>query len=419
MALFDWFKRTKAGSFDLNSPEFYEMIRSGTPLDLHVTPDKAMRLSAVFACVKVLSETIASLPCELFSVDPEGNEFVSRKDRLYRLIRSSPNDWQTAQEWWMLQVVNLCLRGNSYNYIVWDENQRPVSIMPLPVDAVSVDVQHQNRIIYEVTIGISGQTRTMRMSQHEVLHFKGMSVDGIVGVSPIKYNSALIGGAIQARDHASKVFTNDATPRGVLEVEGTLDDKTHQRMKESWNEIHQGPSNAHKVAILEAGTKFKGISLSPDDVQLLDTRQLSRQEIASIFRIPPHMVGDLSRSSHSNIEHLGHEFLKSTIRPWLINFEQRLGLQLLGNTSRRFSFDVTELIRGDFEKEVKSYTSLIERGVYSPDEVRKRFGMNPRPDGRGNEYVLVENLKPRSTTGDDERPDTHEERNPDDGESNA
>tara|TARA_R110002124_G_scaffold242274_1_gene407466 strand:+ start:101 stop:1387 length:1287 start_codon:yes stop_codon:yes gene_type:complete len=382
----------KSASYSLDSPALMNLMMRGEATSLNaVGPDTAMRLSTVYACIKVLSETVSTLPCHLFKLsDDRATKSHAWGDALHSLVNRSPNDWQTSQEFWQQQMVNLCLRGNSYNYIVRaGSSGRVVAIHPLPVDAVSVNVYAQNRIEYSVTVGEKGEQRSEVFQPDEILHFKTMSMDGIRGVSPISYQGHLLGGSIEARNHANNVFANGSTPRGVLMVDGTLSDEAYANLKESWSSSHAGTQNANKVALLEAGVKFEPISMSPGDVQLIETRKMSREEICGMFRVPPHMIADLSRATFSNITEQSMDFYRSAISPYLKTFESRMNFSFLGDSTREFKFDVSELIRGDFSGEVDAYKKLLEIGVMSPNEVRGRLDMNPR-DG-GDDFVSDSN----------------------------
>jgi HK97 family phage portal protein len=326
---------------------------------------------------------------------------VKVDNKLHSLVADAPNDFQTAQEFWAQQVTNVCLRGNSFNYVTRTQSGKVIEIVPLPVDACTINIQAQNRITYTITLGEGDQTRSFIAQPENILHFKNLTLDGIQGVSPIAYNGALLSNALEARDHANSVYTNGATPRGVLQTEGVLSDEAYENIKASWGASHGGSSNANKVAILESGLEFKAVSMSPADVQLLESRKYSRSEITGMFRVPPHMIGDLERATYSNIGHQSLDFYKSAIAPWLAQFESRLNFSLLGTNSNCFRFDVSELIRGDIETEVSSYRSLLEMGVLSPNEVRAKLGMNPR-DG-GDEYVTQSN---NLTFGDGDQPES-------------
>ena len=400
-----WFKnplaptKQKNAVYPTDSPQWFDMLLRGEKYSQStVSTETAMRLSTVYSCIKVLSETVSTLPCHLFKLsDDRATKSHAWNDSLHSLVYRQPNDWQTAAEFWQWQMVNLCLKGNSFNYIVRGPSGRVAALHPIPVDSVNVHVTAQNQIEYQVTIGQDGINRTEVFQPNEILHFKSMSMDGIVGMSPISYQGHLLGGAVEQRNHANNVFANGSTPRGVLTVDGTLSDEAYTNLKDSWHESHGTTQNANRVALLEAGVKFEPISMSPGDVQLLETRKMSREEICGLFRVPPHMIADLSRATFSNISEQNIDFYKSAVSPYLIGFENRLAHSLLGDSTREFKFDVSPLIRGDFSGEVEAYSKLLEIGVMSPNEVRQRLDMNPREGG--DEFISGSN---NLTFGDDQ-----------------
>lgn len=396
---------TQKQALDFSSPNFLEMLRTGEVGNM-ITQETAMRISAVYACNKVLAETIKTLPCNLYRYRDGSKEWLSAHS-LQRLLGDAPNDYMTASEWWEWNVTNLNLDGNSYSYIVRDK-ERPsgkiLALLPIPNKQVAPRIQGGRLIAYDVTIGDGVSEKAFTYQPWQILHFRGMTLDGLTGLSPIKYNSAMLEQAANARDFAGRVFTNGATPRGILTTEGVLGDEAYANIKESWSEAHAGIANSSKVAILEGGLKFEKISMSPEDVQLLDTRKLSRAEIAGIFRVPPHMIADLERSTFNNIEHQTLDFYKSSISPWLRNFEQRLNLALTpGDRNLRFRFDVREFVRGDLKTEVEAYGRLIELGVLNPNEVRERLDYNPREGG--DDYIESSNNLNFGKDGQQETPD--------------
>ena len=382
----DWYTQTgvvENSKLDINSAEFRQMLASGTNSATRVSPENAIRISTVYACTKVLSETIASLPIDLFELDIEtGSRTKLVGDPVYNLLKKRPNDWQTPFEWKQQQMVCLCLRGNSYNYIVRSKDGRPAMLVPLPPDACSINVTAQNQINYRVTVGLQGKEKVIIVGPDDILHLRTMSMDGINGMSPVDYNAKLLGHADIAQTHARKVFDNDATPRGVLETDGQLKDDQYANLKESWESAHGGVSNSSRVALLEAGLRYKPIQMSAGDLQLLETRRFTRQEICGMYRVPPHMIMDLERSTNNNIEHQSVDFYKSSIWPWVTNIETRLDISLLPRrTKREFKFDVTELVRGDLDSERDFIEKMINATVMNPNEARARLGMNPREGG--------------------------------------
>ena len=191
----------------------------------------------------------------------------------------------------------------------------------------------------------------------------------------------MVDGSRAAMDFANSVYVNGATPRGVLQTEGSLSDEAFANLKESWNSAHGGSANSNRVAILESGVSFAPINMSPQDVQLLESRKYSRSEIAGLFRVPAHLINDLDKATFSNIAQQGAEFHRYSLAPWLKMIEQRLDLTLTSGGTESFKFDTSELLKGDVEAEVAAYSKLLEIGVMSPNEVRAKMGLNPREGG--------------------------------------
>ena len=386
MGMFDrlFSRETQAKqAVDINSPRLLEAIRGG---QYGTSGEAAMRISTVYSCVKVLSESVSSLPLNLYTRTPGG--VVTRQvDKLDRLVSIAPSEDQTAAELWAYVVTSICLHGNAYVYITRTSKGVPVQLLPIPAQNVSVHVDGNN-VTYRVTVGEPPQNRVIEMSSRELLHFKSLTLDGYVGMSPITYNNALVSGERAAVDYANRIYADGATPRGVLEVEGTLSDDAFNNLRDSWNNAHGGSRNGNQVALLESGVTFKPISMTPNDVQLLETRKYSRNEIAGIYRVPPHMIGALDNATYSNIAPQGAEFHRYTLAPWLNMMEQRLNLTLAG-PGQLFKFDVSGLTRSDLQTEAESYGKLISMGVLNPNEVRERMGLNPR-DG-GDDYISETN----------------------------
>ena len=383
MAISDWFRKeaeTKAG-LDINSPRVLEMMRGASG------GGNAMRVSAVYSCVKVLSESISTLPVNLYTM--KGELRTKTPSQLDRLVSMQPNDNMTASELWSYVVASVCLHGNAYVYCTRTTSGRVVELLPVPATNVSINVESTSKISYDVTLGDGPESKRVRLTSKNLLHFKSLTLDGYTGISPVSYNSSVVEGSRSAMNFANSVYANSATPRGVLEVEGTLSDEAFENLKASWGTAHGGEANANRVAILESGVKFSPITMSPQDVQLLESRKYSRSEIAGLFRVPAHMIGDLDKATYSNIAQQGAEFHRYSLAPWLTMIEQRLNMTLTAGATERFKFDISELIRGDVEAEVTAYSKLLEIGVLNPNEVRSKFGLSPR-DG-GDDYVSQSN----------------------------
>lgn len=386
MALFNWRKEKSAPiTLPFNSSALSAFFGSSTGATRSVTTDQAMRMNTVYSCVKVLSDTLATLPCHLYRDTAAGRE-AHTSAPLYSLMVNSPNEYQTGAEFFSYVMVNLCMSGNFYGYINRTSSGKVVEILPLKTENVSVQQDSKYNVVYVVTFDNGAKDV---LSPDQILHIRGMSLDGVTGVSPITYNANTIGAGIDARNYAANVFTNDATPRGILHTDGILDDDSFENIKASWNQTHGGVGNSHKVAILEQGLKFQAVSMTPDQVQLLDSRKYTRSEICAMFRVPPHMIGDLDRATFSNIEHQDLAFYKATMLPYLMLIEARLNKALLNVNTQCFKFDVSNLLRTDMTTRVATYNTLITAGVMSPNEARTELGYNPR-DG-GDEFVTQSN----------------------------
>ena len=374
---------TKSSTLDINSPRLLEAMQGSL---YGVEGSSAMRISAVYSCVKVLSESIATMPVNLYSVAKSGtNERLHNKQD--RLVSIAPSEGQTAAEMWSYVVTCLALHGNAYLYMTRTAGGRVVELLPVSPSNVTINIDG-NRISYNVTIGEAANQRVLKLTNNELLHFKGLTLDGYTGISPISYNNALISGERASVDYANRVIAEGATPNGVLEMDGTLSDDAFTNLRDSWNGAHGGSNNGSRVALLESGVTYKPISLSPVQIGLLDGRKYSRSEIAGIYRVPPHMIGEMSQATYSNIADQSKSFYRYTLAPWLTSIEQRLNHSLAG-PGQMYRFDTDGLLRPSLQDESTSYKSLIETGILSPNEVRERMGLGPREGG--DEYVSQSN----------------------------
>jgi HK97 family phage portal protein len=347
-----------------------------------VTPLRAMQHAAVFSCVRVLAESVGQLPLHLYKLGADGKSKEKALDHdLYDVLATSPNSYMTAQEFAELEVVHLALRGNFYGWknVVRGETRE---ILPLNPDAVQPRLLLDNSdVLYDVTFP-NGKQATLDSS--EVYHVKLFSTDGICGLSPISMNAESIGLSIAAEKHGAKLFANGAMPGGILSTPQALKKEAYERIKNSWNEIHQGAENAHKVAILEAGMQWTKTGLTAEEAQFLETRKYSRSEIAGIFRVPPHKIGDLSRSTNNNIEQQSLDLYSDGLLPYLTRIENRTRFSLLRPSDRKIyfaKFDVRGLLRADMASKGTYYDSMVRNGAMSPNEIREQEDFNPRAGG--------------------------------------
>lgn len=359
---------------------------SGVPIDA----DSALRISAVYACVRILAETVASLPLRVYERLPDGGKRRAPTHPLYRTLHDSPNGWQTSLEFRELMTGHLVLRGNAFAYLEGDAGG--LELVPLHPDRVRVFWVAENQVGYEVLFRTSGQWR--RVNADDVLHLRGLSADGLRGMSPVELERNAFGNAAATDIYAGKLFANGARPGGVLEHPAQLTDKARAALLTQWEAMHRGADNAHRTAILEEGMKWHEVGLANDDAQFIENRKYNVIDIARIFRVPPHMIGDLDRATFSNVEQQAIDFVVHTVRPWLVRWEQSLNRTLLGGDERYFvEFLVDGLLRGDAQARSAALQTQFMNGALSPDEWREIENRNPLPDGLGQGFYVPVNLQ--------------------------
>ena len=400
-------RRSEGGAQSQKLKEFI----SGADIDpsgmshsgVNVDEDTALKISAVYACVKVISETVASLPLKLLKEEENGDMAKARHHPIYSLIADCPNNEMSAFTFREMLMTNLLLWGNAYALIRRNRKGQIVELYPLKSKNMEVGRDAATRAIqYKYTSDsdeAAAQTKTYRARQ--ILHIPAFSFDGVVGVSPITYAREAMGLSLATEEFGARWFGSGARPGGVLEHPGLLKDP--ERLRESWNKVYQGTANSHKIAILEEGLSYKAIGMSPDDSQFLETRQFQLNEICRIFRVPPHMVGDLSRSTFSNIEHQSIDFVVHTIRPWLVRWEQGIMRSLLSSTERTIykpRFKVEGLLRGDFGSRMQGYAIARQNGWMSADDIRELEDLNKLPpEAGGDRYLCNGNMVDLASAG--------------------
>lgn len=328
---------------------FFGGTTSGKPVNEHT----AMQMTAVYSCVRILAEAVAGLPLHLYKYTDSGGKEKALSHPLYFLLHDEPNPEMSSFVFRETLMTHLLLWGNAYAQIIRNGKGEVIALYPLMPNRMSVDRDSSGALYYTYTKysdeapTMKGMTVTLRPS--DVFHIPGLGFDGLVGYSPIAMAKNAIGMAIACEEYGAKFFANGAAPGGVLEHPGTIKDP--QKVRDSWNAAYQGSSNSHRVAVLEEGMKYQPIGISPEQAQFLETRKFQINEIARIFRVPPHMVGDLEKSSFSNIEQQSLEFVKYTLDPWVIRWEQTISRALLRPDEKKLyfaKFNVDGLLRGDY-----------------------------------------------------------------------
>ena len=390
--LFGLFKSKRKARDSLNGSG-YRFMMGGSTSGKKVNERSAMQMTAVYACVRILSESIASLPVHLYQYESEGNKAKAVKHPLYRILHDEPNPEMTSFVFRETLMTHLLLWGNAYAQIIRNGKGEVIGLYPLMPNRMTVDRDAFGRICYcyqmQDSDGHTGKTGNVTLKPSDVLHIPGLGFDGLVGYSPIAMAKNTIGLSIATEEYGARFFANGATPGGILEFPGTV--KNPESIRESWNKGFSG-NNAHKVAILEEGMKYTPISISPEQAQFLETRKFQIDEIARIFRVPPHMVGDLEKSSFSNIEQQSLEFVKYTLEPWIIRWEQSLNRALLSETEKPdyfVKFNVDGLLRGDYQSRMNGYAIARQNGWMSANDIRSLEQLDLIPDELGGNLYLI------------------------------
>ena len=395
--------RADAGGVQLrpDSDFYYQNVGYQTASGLRVSPESAMRCATVYACVRVIAETIASLPLIIYKTLPDGGKERAENHPLYPVLHDKPNLWQTSYEFWEMMAAHLELRGNAFAHIVPGPNGAVDQLVPLHPDRVSVFRLPNGKLRYQVRYLYTAQVDYY--AQEEIFHLRGLSSDGLVGMSTVGTGAEVIGNGLAAQEFASRFFENDATPSGVMIHPKTLTDAGHERIKKSWRDSHGG-MNQHSLAILEEGMTYTNIGMTNKDSQLLEARQFSRGDIASLFRVPPHKIGDLTRATFSNIEQQSIEFATDCIRPRLVRLERRIvndlmaPLELADGKEYFCEFLMDALMRGDQKSRYEAYSVGINAGFLTRNEARGMENFNPI-DGL-DDPLMPMNMTPVNETAD-------------------
>jgi len=356
-----------------------------------VSEDTALKYTAVFACVRVISETIASLPLFLYQRLDRGKRKATEHPH-YKLLHLKPNPEITSFQFRETLQAHLLLWGNAYAEIEWGNDGWINGLWIITPNRVNPKRDETGNLVYDVCLPKGG---IVTLSKYQMLHLKGLSYSGLYGYSPISLAREAIGLGIASEEFASRFYQNDATPGGALKHKGQLSDKAYERLKKFWNERFQGLSNAHRVAILEEGMDWQSVGIPAKDAQFIETRKFQKTEIAAIYRVPPHLIADLERATFSNIEHQSIEFVIHCIRPWAVRWEQELSTSLLlpGEQDNYFyEFLLDALLRGDTESRYRAYATGRQWGWLSANDIRELENMNPLPDGKGDIYLVPLNM---------------------------
>ena len=369
-----WFGRSKSGA--------------------EVNPFTAMQQSAVYACIKVLAESVAQLPLHLYERTEHGKE-PAVQHPLYKVLHDQPNPEMTSYTFREVLMTHLLIYGNAYAQIIRNGRGEVLGLYPLAANRVRVEREDSGELVYlyrrydDANPNFREQGE-IRLYDFDVLHIPGMGFDGLVGYSPIALSRNAIGLALDCDQYGSSFFANGAAPSGVLKHPGVLKDP--QKVRDAWEKAYGGAGNSHKTAVLEEGMDYQPISMTPQDSQFLETRKFQIEEIARLYRLPLHMIGDLDHATFSNIEQQSLEFVQFTLMPWLTRWEQEIQRSLLlPQEERRYfaKFNVDGMLRGDYNSRMQGYATARQNGWMSANDIREREDENRIPAEEGGDLYLV------------------------------
>ena len=381
----------------------YTFYFGGSTSGKAVTERSAMQMTAVYSCVRILAEAVAGLPLNLYRNTEDGGKEKAIGHPLYFLLHDEPNPEMSSFVFRETLMTHLLLWGNAYAQVIRNGKGEVMALYPLMPNKMTVDRDERGQLYYSYQRSndeaVRSKDQTVILRPSDVLHIPGLGFDGLVGYSPIAMAKNAIGMAIACEEYGAKFFANGAAPGGVLEHPGTIKDP--QRVRESWQSTFGGSGNANKIAVLEEGMKYTPIGISPEQAQFLETRKFQINEIARIFRVPPHMVGDLEKSSFSNIEQQSLEFVKYTLEPWVTRWEQTIQRSLL-STAEKFryfvKFNLEGLLRGDYQSRMNGYATARQNGWMSANDIRELENLDRIPAEEGGDLYLINgNMLPLSS----------------------
>lgn len=390
----------------LTAEQYPFLIGTPTASGKIVTNQTAMQITAVYACVRVLAESIAGLPLHFYRYVDSNNKEKAVDHSLYKLMHDEPNPEMTSFIFRETMMTHLLLTGNAYAQKIYNGKGEIIALYPLDPNRMTVWRDTSGRLRYTYTRepdeALADKNLVVTLGTEDVFHIPGLGFNGLVGFSPIEMARNAIGMAMAAEEYGSKFFANGAAPSGVLEHPGTIKDPA--KVRAAWLSQFGGSENSGKVAVLEEGMQYKPISISPEQAQFLETRKFQIDEIARIYRVPPHMIGDLEKSSFSNIEQQSLEFVKYTLNPWVVRWEQQLSRSILSTREKEqgyyFKFNVDGLLRGDYESRMKGYAVARQNGWMSANDIHRLENQDLIPAEEGGDLYLVNgNMVPLASAG--------------------
>lgn len=392
------------GGITISTPaELEEALRTGnvTASGATVTPDTAMRVAAVYACVRVRSGIVANMPLHIKRRLDDKTREDATDHPVWRLMRRRPNRWQTPAQFKRMMQTHLILRGNAYAMIV-SSRGLPLELIPLHPDRVECKQNDDLSLVYIYT---RKDGRKIELKQAEVFHLVGLTLDGVHGVSAIAYARETIGLSLAQEEHGATVFKNGARVSIVLKHPQKLGPEGIENLRTSLDEFRAGGEKEGKALILEEGMDTAPLAMTAEDAQWIESRKFSRTDIAMFLGVPPHMIGDTEKNTSwgTGIESQTQGFITFSAEDDLTLWEETINRDLIGDDTEVYArFNRAALVRGDIKARWEAYVKALQWGVYNPDEVRALEDMNPRTDGKGGQYYDPPNTAGGDKTGKDD-----------------
>lgn len=395
-------RSTDYTEYSLNDPALLDFLGL-SPGEVNVYGKNALKEATVYACIKILAESLSKLPLKIYREDETGvNKAV--KHYLYKLLKLRPNPYMSASDFAKCNETQRNIYGNAYVNIEMDEKGRIVGFWPIDASKVRIWIDDiglfssKNHIWYEVDVG----TERRKLMPNEILHFKsGVTLDGIVGVPPLDYLRATVENAAAAGRFINNFYKQGLQVKGIVQYVGDLNPEAQKKFREKFEEMSSGLKNSHRIALMPIGYEFKPISLTMSDAQFLENTELTIRQIATAFGIKMHQLNDLSRATHTNVAEQQQQFYVDTLLPILTMYEQEMTYKLFLDSELDagyyVKFNVDSILRADIKTRYEAYAIGIQNGFLEPDEARAKEDLPPRPGG--NQLIVNGNYIPLTMVG--------------------
>lgn len=402
--LFGAMTRPRAEISSLPMDEWVKLQSGGnlSATGIYVSPETSLRYTTVLICVRVLAESVASLPCILYKRRKDGGKDRATEHPLYKVLHDQANSWNSAFEYTEGTMVNLAMRGNGYSYVERNRNGQTIGLVPLNPDGVTITQAFDWSPKYEATMP---DNKKAKLSTKDMHHIRGPLPKGYVGRSMISLAREAIGLGMAAEAFGSNMFRNGVKPSGVLKHPKVIGPAATENLRQQFAERYAGLENSGKPILLEEGMDWVSMNIAPKDAEFIDGRKFQRSEIAGIFRVPAHLVNDLEKATFSNIEFQTLDFVIHSLRPWLVRWEQAINRDLLTEKDRAegyfCEFLLDAMLRGDTKARYEAYSSAIQNKWMSANEARIKENMNPREGGDVFENPAIQVDKPKPAPAND------------------